>query len=320
MTTADPELDAPPKRRSMFLASLEWIWRRYSPNGEFPLSSLASFALYIFLIGIIPLLAWAYLAPDQTQPAVDVIRVADAAEAAPDDGTEFSPEDGLQMNEPSDAPDVPLPETVPAEQVEKVDQAQITEKVGPLEAPKERLDDLAKRAAESARRAQEALDKFNDKLNHGNQGKSGDRGSGTARGARPARWVLHFRNASTRDYMEQLEGLGASIAFPDTGDKWRFYSKPASNPSSFELRDLNTENRLYWKDDRADSVRAVADFLGVRSAPFMTAFLPLKLEDRMLQMELSYKNLEEDEIASTHFEVVARGGGYDVIVVEQIPK
>jgi hypothetical protein len=52
----------------------------------------------------------------------------------------------------------------------------------------------------------------------------------------------------------------------------------------------------------------------------MTAFLPLKLEDRMLQMELSYKNLEEDEIASTHFEVVARGGGYDVIVVEQIPK
>jgi hypothetical protein len=67
-------------------------------------------------------------------------------------------------------------------------------------------------------------------------------------------------------------------------------------------------------------VAAVCRTLGIDVSPMMIAFLPLKLEDRMLQLELAYNNLGEDQIASTHFECVVRGGKYDVVVVHQISK
>ena len=58
--------------------------------------------------------------------------------------------------------------------------------------------------------------------------------------------------------------------------------------------------------------------LGVGSVEFMVAFLPLELEARMVKIELAYQNAKsEDEIQSTIFRCVSRGGGFDVVVVDQ---
>jgi hypothetical protein len=62
----------------------------------------------------------------------------------------------------------------------------------------------------------------------------------------------------------------------------------------------------------------MAKLLGVPSAPFMVVFLPRPLEDKMLKLELAFQGARsEDEIAQTEFEAVPRGGGYDVIVIDQ---
>jgi hypothetical protein len=60
--------------------------------------------------------------------------------------------------------------------------------------------------------------------------------------------------------------------------------------------------------------------MGMSGAPFVTIFLPVTLEERMLELELAFMNLEEDEIASTRFQCMPTGSGYDVKVVSQIPK
>ena len=86
------------------------------------------------------------------------------------------------------------------------------------------------------------------------------------------------------------------------------------------MKDLSSETRLFWVDERPESYQAVARELGVNDAPFMVAFMPLELETKMLDLELRYGNLAEEDIASTQFEVVRRGSAYDVIVVRQVPR
>jgi hypothetical protein len=50
----------------------------------------------------------------------------------------------------------------------------------------------------------------------------------------------------------------------------------------------------------------------------MIMFLPLELENRMLELELAYMGTKaEEDIAQTHFQVVRAGGGFDVQVSSQ---
>jgi len=52
----------------------------------------------------------------------------------------------------------------------------------------------------------------------------------------------------------------------------------------------------------------------------MIVFLPLAMEDRLLEMELAYRNFKEEEILKTDFEVIKRGERYDVKIIEQTPR
>ena len=71
---------------------------------------------------------------------------------------------------------------------------------------------------------------------------------------------------------------------------------------------------------RAAEVEASVRTVMALSPEAMLAFLPVELEQRMLKMELAYKGAaSEDDIIQTVFECVARGGGFDVIVVDQKP-
>ncbi len=142
-------------------------------------------------------------------------------------------------------------------------------------------------------------------------------GAGSGRAGRAARWVLRFNNTNPRHYLAQLGGLKAEIAFPQRGDKYLFFSDLANTPKS-TVRDLSDENRIYWVDENPISFVPVANELGVNSASVMVAFLPIDLEQKMLKMELAFKGAtSEDEVISTIFECVNRGGGYDITVVDQ---
>ena len=296
-------------------------WSRFSPHGEFPWSSGVSLGLHVFIILLGVAAPTPFIKRDPTPPAVDVICIGDEPDAAPGEGPDLPADDTLEEASAEESPD--MPEEKPSEEVVKV------EEPTPSEMEPEPADtgtEAAVEAATEASQAQAALDRVSRARkqlakNLDKKGGGGGGGSGaTGRGARVARWILKFNTSSAQNYLVQLDGLGATIAFPVKGGKFRYFYNASSSSRRSEVRDLSSESRLYWMDDRAQSVQRVTQFLKISAADCMVSFLPLELEERMLKLELAFKNLEENEIRSTTFEAVQRGGKYDVIVSQQIPR
>jgi hypothetical protein len=72
-------------------------------------------------------------------------------------------------------------------------------------------------------------------------------------------------------------------------------------------------------DDDSKSVAGLCHVLGTSPAEFMIVFLPVDLENRMLELELAYGGAkEEEDVVQTHFQVVPRDGGFDVQVSSQV--
>ena len=310
-------------------------WKRYSAHGEFPWSTVTSLVFHAFLVVLILVLSKRMVTRDPLPPAVDSIVVGDDSEApAGDPGPGEGPGkgDGLPVEDTPAKPEEKLPDTPPKE-LPKTD----VQKVAP--DPKDLMPPLPDPNAQPPPdkdddKAFDRIKEIRERLANNIGAKSSKKGTGPAgggaggsgakgRGARPARWVLRFSTSSAQNYLAQLDGLGATVAFPLRGDKYLYFYNASSSDRRSEQRDLANDNRLYWIDGKPESVQRVTQFLGdarVARAPCMVAFLPVELEDRMLKLELAYQNRQEDEILSTEFEVVTRGGKYDVFVARQTLK
>jgi len=305
-------------------------WRRYSPHGEFFWSSGISLAIHLFLVVLVIVVAAPLLRPDPSPPAVDAIALVDGEDGRPGDG-EGSPGDALGSESaeakraPPAPPDVASVDPVEIKKVEKPDLEPAPQPAVPpadAMAGEEQVEEARQRIA-AARAALGERFRKPDKPAGGQGTGTGGDGTGTGRGGRVARWILKFRTASTADYLEQLEGLGATVGLPlagQRGDRWRFFDRPASAKDRWSDRDLSGESRIHWVDENAQNARSISLALDVPAAPFIVAFLPPELENRMLELELSYQNRREEEIRSTTFEVLRRGGKYDVMVLKQVLK
>ncbi len=299
-------------------ANRPW-WSRYSRHGEFPLSSVTSSVLHLMLILIVLVVATRPLFNyDRTPPAVGVVDVADDAPAPgnandlPGGGLQSSAAQKQPETPPEDTPDTKIKEPAKPEKLEtKLPESDVGTE---FEAIDQQMDEAESKLAS-------ALDQLRENQNGtggGSEGEGKGGSGGSGRGARAARWILMFNTRSIPDYLAQLEGLGATIAFPRSGNEYLYVFNPSSNPRQ-ETRSLAGESRINWVDRDARSVTGVCRALGVPEAPFMLSFLPRELEDRLLTLELGYQGLKEEQIRSTTFEVVQRGGGYDVLVANQSP-
>src|SRR5262249_49174845 len=126
-------------------------------------------------------------------------------------------------------------------------------------------------------------------------GKGGGTGGGTGRGARQARWTLRFNTRSAQDYLGQMKGLGAALAFPKDGGNLQYYDLDATPPTPVP-GDFSQDSRMYWIDESPKSVGPVAGYIGIPRPPMMVLFLPPELEERMAKMEISYRNRHEEDI------------------------
>lgn len=314
----NPEDPADQALEELAEADVKW-WQRYSHHGEFPWSSVTSVALHLFILLLLAAAAAPLLQYDRTPPAVDVLVVGDEPNAAPGEGDGL-PEAG-DLAGTDDAEMEPAPEDQEITEVQEVAEPEpfepemvVPEAGAQFQEQKQQLQTARDQLAAAKQRLQDALKKGDKARGTGGGGGSGASG----KAARAARWVLRFRFSGVEDYLKQIDGLGATLAFPAENQKFRcFYNASAPNPKS-EVRNP-PNNEINWIDDDMKSVQEVARHLRISSAPFMVLFLPQELEDRLSQLERAYNNLEEDEIASTIFEVVYRNGKYDVIVAEQIP-
>jgi hypothetical protein len=301
------------------LVDARGFWERYSPNGELPWSSAMSLGVFTILVLLPIVLVVPFVQRDPTPPAVDVLYVAEDENAPLGEGTEL--DEDAAMGAEEEKPTEELPKEAPAEKIKKLEKPKPTVPVVKPEPGKE--IEKEREAAEAAlNRLAQAKNQLDANLNRGSP--EGDRGGGgggsgaRGRGARVARWVLHFNTESSQHYLQQLDGLGAEIAFPAAGSRWQYFFDVSTPRRRSEIRDLGSENRLYWVDEKQQSVGGVAQVLGIPTPPFMIVFLPVPLEDRMLQLELDYQGLTEEQILRTDFRVVIRGGMYDVEVSRQL--
>ncbi|HVA48388.1 MAG TPA: hypothetical protein VNH11_18625 [Pirellulales bacterium] len=330
---SEPESPRPPSAWRRF-------WHRYSPNGEFPLSSCSSLAIHVLLVLLLLLMAKVLQKHERAAPGVDVVVVGDGPEAAA--GLQAGgpgESSALAETSPTDSPQPADLAELPAEQLQtNVAASPSTASLVADDAVSSEVSQAAQRAAQSAARAREGLARAKERLRKnmsqggggtavGGSGNAaagnspGGGGSGaTGRAARPGRWILRFRSVSVEDLLAQYAGLGAELAFPTQGDKFRFFYNLTSRPPLSRMQGLEKETRLYWQEANPQSLTGLTQYLGLPLVSYMLAFLPQNVEDRMARMEEAYAGLKEDQIASTTFEVVRRGGGYDVQVVEQKPR
>jgi len=326
----------------------ERFWKRYSPHHEAPLSGVSSFALHLLLIPLLLLIGWVktklHDEDENRSASVDVVRIKPGGGGGSKSGAGGGPGDVVEpggkesggdeqpkgREPPPDNPPPPIP-------VAKRQGLQQEFKNDPHAKRLLREGTQAfHRLADMDRDVRKQLRKnVNPGLGQGGTGSGGgmgggkDKGIGDARGGgeaalnqrekRVLRWAMTFSTQNGNDYLNQLHGLGAIVAIPQDGDRF-LVIRDLKNPRAGKIEDLSSINRIYWVDNKPQSVQSLSTALGLSQIPtFFVAFFPKELEDKLLEREMAflkqrYGKNDENLIHETKFDVLRAGGGYDVRV------
>jgi hypothetical protein len=314
----------------------ESIFIRYSPHHEFPLSSATSIGLHFLVLFLLIVGGWvAYklgfgdnAAPAEVGAVVldgggggnkhGVKGGAEGGGAAPED---VAPTPDAPVQPPSEGVDVNVPMPDPLSFPEVNNDSSRT--VQASEAIK-RLGNIDK-AARSKIFSGVAGDE-----GKGGTGTGGGRGTGQGTGVgtgqgngRPLsererqmlRWTMTFNTQNGEDYLRQLRdikpGNGAILAIPRSDGQFEVIRDLTQRPAVGQVEDLKTINRIFWIDDKPDSVATLARTLQIKVPPYFVAFFPIELEEELKRLEKSKANgANVNRIEETKFNVVSSGEGY----------
>jgi hypothetical protein len=154
-------------------------------------------------------------------------------------------------------------------------------------------------------------------------GKGEGRGNITQREKRQIRWKMEFKTFNGEDYANQLKDLGAILAIPGPNDEYLVIRDldRRHGPVQARSEDLKDLNRIWWVDDRPESVHSLARALGIQPMPHhIIAFFPQSLEKELLEKELKAFHGKEEDIKETVFRVDRRGGRYEPVVMSVTPQ
>ncbi len=303
------------------------FWRRYSAHHEFPLSLSSS--IFLHIIGFVLLggflLALFGLNQERELP-VGVIRV---------DGGGGGKLQGVGDNKGSGV----LPSNEAIDEKDKMQSESVDKNLNPakLDKPLPKPPDLNLKnetprpidTAATDRRLGDIGDKLRVKVagaiagkGKGGTGQGGGegRGRGTGKGdeigegtgklnqreKRQLRWTMIFNTRSGEDYADQLLGLGAILAIPGPDGEYLVIRDldRRHRPVQPKKEDIKELNRIYWVDDKPQSVQSLAMALGIRPVPeHIVAFFPPELEKDLSDKELKAFRGKEDDIAETTFKV-----------------
>jgi hypothetical protein len=292
----------------------ERFWQRYSPHHEFTLSGATSVALHA---GVILLLVLGTVAATRAGlggkgqvPSVTIVQMEDegpSSAVAP--GRRDQPMLLPPDPQPSlgDARQQPLPLVLPT----------------PLQVPEPGEDGRLLQLDNDAAKTTAMLGEIGARLKpRPPAGPGGTEGNRLERVPRMLRWTMLFNTQNGDDYARQLHGLGAILAIPAEGQEGRYLilRDLGRRPVQGEVGNVADIQRIFWVDDKPDSVRALALALGLKNVPsHVVAFFPAKLEGELLDKELRYAGRKEEQIEATRFRVVRTRDGYGVDVVAQTP-
>jgi hypothetical protein len=288
------------------------MWERYNKRLEFPIATVGTVFLHfvvgaIIVFGILGMMA---SAEDRSGPELKLMTVGgldDTGEGSVGSGGN-NDSDLTQKTDPAQT-DIPPPPPL------------LDPKINPLDLEAAKLTDP------------KTMPKVSGPVGAGDQkGKGYDGSAGTGPGgvgsdstrARGLRWVLRFRVASGRDYLDQLKAMKAELLIPVPPDDKKFILiSDLSNPTQkiadeADMRKL--AKKIQFSDARRDQVKDVAAALNIPGNPppkVFWAFFPKELEEELARKETNYRNRRSEDIEETIFRIVVRGGNYDLIVDDQ---
>ena len=138
---------------------------------------------------------------------------------------------------------------------------------------------------------------------------------------RAARWGLHFNTRDGRDYLRQLDGLGAVLVIPASPDgSLKVVRELKRRPIQLLDEDVSRIPGICWWDHDQRAVASLMDALDLKLRPErFGAFMPLELEDKLARLEHDYAGRGENQIARTSFQVIWSGTKYELKIVSQEP-
>jgi len=326
----------------------ERFWKRYSPHHEFSLSTVASVVLHGLGFGLIVLAAvlMARIGFDDKPPEVDALELeggggGNVAGVGSGANTEVLPRNERVADETT-------PPTSPVKPVEPLQPTKVIPPDLKVENSDDRTIDIDASAvvnqlSDIGKRAREDIEKAIAGKGKGGPGRGGGEGSGagtgtgdkigpgtgkggqlTQRQKRQLRWVMMFNTLNGNDYANQLRGLGAILAIPQGNGEFYVIRDLGRRPATGKVEDISGLDRIFWIDDKPQSVFSLTSALGISPPPsHVAAFFPQELEAELLKKELAYYHKmhsrgSEDDIRETRFQVRPIGGGkYEPIVVTQ---
>jgi hypothetical protein len=342
-TSAPPasNSDARPADNEFLIPPEDTIWKRYSPHHEAPMSFLGSGAFHVVVLGVVGLLvflAYVWWNPPRQNLPIDTIRMPGGGGGSPK-GKGSGPGIGSGGEDLSADPNQdPSGEALqrPDLDVQEAKQMKFEFKDDPtaqrwIEQGNENLKKIARLNPDARNQLRDGI---NPGEGRGGTGKGGGKGTGDGPVAGPGkgdgrmlnerekrmlRWTMVFDTRSGQDYRDQLAGLGAIVAVPTGDGKDYRICDLSKKPYQLVDEDLSKIQRIYWVDDKPQSVRSLLGAIGVTGhASHFVAFMPLELEEELARKELSFKGLAEDQIYETKFKVLRGAGGkYDVKVIDQ---
>jgi len=305
------------------------FWRTYSPNGEFPFSSIGSFlihglALVVLLGGIVAFLS--------SKPRDGSIPIGVVAIGPPGPIGGGAQPDGIGTN-----PGILSPTDVGEPLVKPVDpKAQLnpSQPEFNLQAKSVRIEsDVNPRNKETntgdknqSRSMPNLSGTIRGVPGKGRQGPGYGPGDGPSFGGRPTeerqqRWRMIFNTRNGNDYLRQLNALGAILRV-DKKDTPYLIRNLSERPARPVQEDPNALQRIYWVDDDLDSRESIAVALQLGWTPErIFAYFPQALEEKLVQKELEYGRIrgrtKEEEIVETHFKIEFARGAPVITVVYQ---
>ena len=312
--------------RKPLLPPEEQFWEKYSPHNEFPLSTVGSIAIFVLSFVAI-FLGGKYLLTSPAQEPLDLGgEVSILPGGSPGSGGPGTG-DGKQPDviDPITEPDPQPKDVTPINEIArpKIDPAQFSDVI-PLTATE------ARRYVQEGNLAAESFSKIKEDARRdlmkglgdgGGTGGTGTKGTGasgdiTARQKRVLRWTMMFDTSNGADYARQLQAMGAILGIPGPDGKYRIL-RQLQRPAQLINEDITKIKRIFWIDDKPDSIGPLLQALGLPPAPHVVAFFPENLEKDLLAKELRFKNRPENEILETRFRVLRVGPTYEARVVDQ---
>ena len=271
----------------------EKFWQRYSPHHEFSLSSASSVAIHILAL-IMVLLVGRLVYGMMSDTKTPLIEVPVTIEPPGGGGgnplgvgnAPGGPVDNQQIEDVRDPKPARENANIPENKRPRLDN------LPPLVPPANKDDgdrelfENAKKTLEQASRIhQETLKQLRNNFGKGVRGPgsgggadkgkdtgTGDKegpGTGQERLERMDRWVLVFDTYSGEDYARQLHALGAILAIPRENKQYAIIRDLGKRPAVAELGDITAIQRIWWEDNKHESIGPLCSALASSRPPIM---------------------------------------------------